>query len=224
MYICKFCGKECKNKNSLAQHECRCKENPNRIESPFVKYNKERDHTWNKGLTKETDERVNKGANTLKNGYSSGKIQHPNKGKHVTEEQKQKISISRKKYLEENPDKVPYLLNHSSKISFPEQYFIDVFKNEKIPFSYHKQIGIYQLDFYNDELKLYIEIDGEQHFQSKSIERDLIRDKYLESLGWTGMRIRWATFKTLNNDEKVEMINRIKLFYNSNKDTNKMSL
>lgn len=66
MYICKFCGKECKNKNSLAQHECRCKENPNRIESPFVKYNKERDHTWNKGLTKETDERVNKGANTLK--------------------------------------------------------------------------------------------------------------------------------------------------------------
>ena len=90
MYICKFCGKECKNKNSLAQHERRCKENPNRIESPFVKYNKERDHTWNKGLTKETDERVNKGAKSLKFGYSSGKIQHPNTGKHVTEEQKQK--------------------------------------------------------------------------------------------------------------------------------------
>ena len=31
-YICKFCGKECKNKNSLTQHEIRCKENPNRLE------------------------------------------------------------------------------------------------------------------------------------------------------------------------------------------------
>lgn len=28
---CKYCNKECKNKNSLAQHECRCKDNPNRI-------------------------------------------------------------------------------------------------------------------------------------------------------------------------------------------------
>lgn len=28
--ICEFCGKLCKNKNSLAQHELRCKENPER--------------------------------------------------------------------------------------------------------------------------------------------------------------------------------------------------
>ena len=93
MYICKFCGKECKNKNSLAQHERRCKENPNRIESPFVKFNKDRDHVWNKGLTKNTDERVNKGANTLKNGYSTGRLVNHNKGKLESEEQKQKISI-----------------------------------------------------------------------------------------------------------------------------------
>ena len=32
MCICKYCGKECKNKNSLIQHEIRCKENPERIE------------------------------------------------------------------------------------------------------------------------------------------------------------------------------------------------
>ena len=29
--FCKFCGKECKNKNSLVQHEIRCKENHNKI-------------------------------------------------------------------------------------------------------------------------------------------------------------------------------------------------
>lgn len=39
---CKYCGRECKNKNSLAQHEIRCKENPNRIKikSNFIEYNK----------------------------------------------------------------------------------------------------------------------------------------------------------------------------------------
>lgn len=38
---CKYCGRVCKNKNSLAQHEIRCKENPNRIKikSNFVEYN-----------------------------------------------------------------------------------------------------------------------------------------------------------------------------------------
>lgn len=38
---CKYCNKSCKNKNSLAQHEIRCKENPNKIEvkSNFISYN-----------------------------------------------------------------------------------------------------------------------------------------------------------------------------------------
>ena len=30
---CQYCGKECKNKNSLAQHEIRCSNNPNKIKS-----------------------------------------------------------------------------------------------------------------------------------------------------------------------------------------------
>ena len=33
--FCKFCRKECKNKNSLRQHEIRCKNNPNRITTNF---------------------------------------------------------------------------------------------------------------------------------------------------------------------------------------------
>ncbi|MBC8147224.1 MAG: hypothetical protein H8E98_04490 [Bacteroidetes bacterium] len=41
MLKCKFCNSERKNKNSLVQHQIRCKENPNKIEivtSNFVKY------------------------------------------------------------------------------------------------------------------------------------------------------------------------------------------
>lgn len=209
-YHCQFCGKLCIGKNSLAQHERFCKNNPNRTESPFVKYNKEKDHVWNKGLTKEIDERLAKAAETLSEGYSSGRVKHPNKGTTMSEEQKQKISKSRKKYLEEHPDQVPYLLNHSSEISAPEQYFIALFENENIPLSFHKQISVYQLDFYNDDKMFYIEIDGEQHYQEKSIERDKKRDEYLKNLGWRGMRIRWSTWQKLDRSEKELIIKSIR--------------
>jgi very-short-patch-repair endonuclease len=209
-YYCQFCGKICIGKNSLAQHERFCKNNPNRAESPFVKYNKEKDHVWNKGLAKETDERLAKAAETLSKGYKSGRIKPSNIGIALSEEQKQKISKSRKKYLEEHPDQVPYLLNHSSEISTPEQYFITLFENENIPLSFHKQISVYQLDFYNDDKMFYLEIDGEQHYQEKSIERDKIRDEYLRSLGWRGMRIRWSTWQKLDRNEKELIIKSIR--------------
>lgn len=213
-FTCQYCGKICIGKNSLTQHERFCKNNPNRIESPFVKYNKEKDQAWNKGLTKETDERVRKGAENLKEAYSSGKVINHNKGITHTEEEKLRISKSRKRYLKEHPDKVPYLLNHSSKISYPEQYFINVFQNENIPLNYHKQFGLYELDFYNEEFKVYVEIDGEQHYLPQSIERDKTRDEYFKQLGWKGIRVRWAHFIKSSDEEKQNIINKIKILLN----------
>lgn len=70
--FCKYCGKQCKNKNSLSNHERLCKLNPNRQESPFVKYNKEKEKPWNKGLTKEIDERVKRNGESISNSYKNG--------------------------------------------------------------------------------------------------------------------------------------------------------
>ena len=75
-YICKYCGRECKNTNSLKNHERLCKSNPNRQESPFVKYNKIKGDVWNKGLTKESDERVRRNGESISNLYKSGKIKN----------------------------------------------------------------------------------------------------------------------------------------------------
>lgn len=72
-----------------------------------------------------------------------------------------------KRFLERNPDKVPYLLNHSSRISYPERYFMFVFKKEKIDLEYHTQISRYQLDFCDLKQKKYVEIDGESHYVDK---------------------------------------------------------
>lgn len=95
--FCKHCDKQCKNLNSLHQHEIRCPSNPNRIPSvskgicniPLEK------RGWSKGLTKDTDERVNnisKGVNSYLETHEASF-----KGKHHTEETR--------KFLSENASK-----------------------------------------------------------------------------------------------------------------------
>lgn len=116
-----------------------------------------------------------------------------------------------KRFLERNPDKVPYLLNHSSKISYPERYFMFVFKKEKIDLEYHVQISRYQLDFCDLKQKKYIEIDGESHYvDNKTIKIDKERTEFLEKLGWKCFRIRWKDYKKLNFDERKKKKNKIK--------------
>jgi hypothetical protein len=86
-----------------------------------------------------------------------------NKGKKHTDETKQKISKSRKEYLLNNPDKVPYLLNHSRNESYPEKYFGDIFERENSDIKKSLRIGLYELDFSIPNKKIDIEIDGNQH-------------------------------------------------------------
>ena len=71
---CKYCGKECYGKKSLKVHERLCSQNPNKEKSNlkgFVEYG----HTaWNKGLSKESDERVMKQSKTLTEHYHNGDV------------------------------------------------------------------------------------------------------------------------------------------------------
>lgn len=205
MLICRYCGKECKNLNSLRQHENRCAHNPNRINIVCAGFNNKGKKPWNKGLTKETNE------NVRRHGQSVSKSTKGRPGRKHTEEEKQKISNSRKAYLSANPDKVPYLLNHSSKESFPEIYFKELFNAEGINLIYHHQINKYELDFCDLEKKIDIEIDGEQHYVDKRIAAsDINRNEYLINLGWHVYRIRWSEYQKLNFDGKQQIINEIK--------------
>lgn len=64
---CQYCGKLCKL-YGVRNHEKYCKENPNRIadKRDTSKFNNGTYVAWNKGLTKDIDERVRKGAATYK--------------------------------------------------------------------------------------------------------------------------------------------------------------
>src|SRR6516165_6042296 len=49
-------------------------------------------------------------------------------------------------------------------------------------------IGDFIVDFYCDELKLVIEIDGDVHNEAVHTQRDETRDKKLKELGYTVLR------------------------------------
>lgn len=210
-FVCKFCDKVCKNQNSLTQHEIRCPRNPDRINTLIKGFNNKGRVSWCKGLTSDTDIRIKQRSMLLKERYQKGEITPSFKGRTHTSESKLKTSMAMKNYLKEHPDKVPYLLNHSSKISYPEQYFIDVFRNEHIDLKYHKQIGLYQLDFYNEEKHIDIEIDSEQHYtDQKIVESDKLRNEFLKQKGWSVFRIRWSEYKSCTQEEKEKIIDTIK--------------
>ena len=93
---CRFCDKVFETLNGQYTHERSCKNNPNRIDKSNIYQNlpaesKEK-MKWNKGLTKETDERISLIVEKRKHTY---KIKgNPFKGKKHTEETKKKIGKS----------------------------------------------------------------------------------------------------------------------------------
>lgn len=212
LFICQFCGRETTNPGANKKHENTCKLNP----TP-VKYNyhnkggpQKGSIPWNKGLTKETSEIISEYAkkNSIKYRGENSSFY----GKKHSEETKEKISKSRTKYLEENPDKVPYKLNHYSKgPSYPELYWKRVFDGYNIDYEEQYPIGLYQLDFAILDKKIDIEIDGEQHYlDERVIKSDKKRTLYLESLGWAVIRIRWSEYKKISDEKaKSEYINNI---------------
>ena len=59
----------------------------------------------------------------------------------------------------------------------------DFLKKLPITFNRQKVIGSYIVDFYSAEAQLVIELDGAQHYEEESREKDIIRDAYLNNLG-----------------------------------------
>jgi very-short-patch-repair endonuclease len=109
--------------------------------------------------------------------------------KRHSKETKEKISKARIKYLTENPHKVPYLLNHSSKKSYPEQIFENALISSGIAgWTYAYQHGIYEYDFAWPEQKIDVEIDGSTHLLEHVKMIDARRDEFSKEKGWVVLR------------------------------------
>lgn len=78
-------------------------------------------------------------------------------------------------------------------ISYPEQYFINLFKNENLEFyEREKNVGRWFIDFAFNDLKLAVEIDGSQHYNDpERMQSDRNKDEFLKNEGWEVFRVRW---------------------------------
>jgi len=220
-FICKYCGRECKNPNSLRNHERLCKENPNRQEivSNFIKYNQDRKENGlpgvNKGKTNENCDWKKKATEKLKNRYKSGDLVTWNKG--LTKNTDNRVA----KYAESVSNTMKekhksgdaYYWGKSGELSYPEEYFLKIFSSPDFcnnNFLHNYPFGSYKLDFAWVDSKLDIEVDGDQHYRfNERIESDIKRDKYCEDNGWTVIRIKWSDFDRLNKEDRIEFINNL---------------
>lgn len=124
-----------------------------------------------------------------------------------TEETKQKISNKRIEYLKNNPDKVPYLINHSSKQSYPEKVFENALKSSNITGWVLKyRNGLYEYDFAFPDKKIDVEIDGGTHKSDKVKKIDARRDTFSKENGWIVIRFEAERVKK----NVIECINELK--------------
>jgi hypothetical protein len=187
IYYCKFCNKPCVGKNSLVQHEIRCKENPDKIKRR-CNFNYPGKVIWNKGLTKETDERVKKQSETAKQKYKDGenKVWCDGLTKETDERIKNssiKIQNTIDKKIKDNnwhnSHNLTYLYKDFKFDSYWEVLFVQFLDkynilwvrntNDSFEYTYKNSPHKYYPDFYLPDYDLYIEIKG--YFSEKDINK-----------------------------------------------------
>lgn len=111
-------------------------------------------------------------------------------------------------------------------ISYPEKFFITVLNNNNLKYEHNKTIkkidlGVikddsnYFLDFYFEDKKIDLEIDGRQH--DDRIEHDNTRDELLIKNGFKVYRIKWKSINSEKGKEYMKKeINDFLSFYNDN--------
>ena len=129
--FCTYCGKQCKNLNSLNNHERLCIKNPKRYELPDHKGNNNPMYgkkAWNKGLTKETNDTVLNISETFKKNHELGKHKLPVIKEEPNIKRKEKLS----KIAKESNHFWKYKRKHVqyyNGIPFDSSYEIEVVKS-----------------------------------------------------------------------------------------------
>ncbi len=150
---------------------------------------------WSKGLTKETDERVNKNAintsKTKKRLFAEGKLK-------VLPETREKLSVASKKNWqnEEYRDTTRKKMFKSLRLrpNKPEQVMIKLIQENNLPFNYTGNgkiiMGGFNPDFLSKNPKHIIEVNGDfWHNLPENIEKDKRKLKAYASLGYKTLTI-----------------------------------
>lgn len=197
MFICEYCGREIKNKGALVLHEKYCDKNPNK---EIFKHNfdtsKLSHSAWNKGKTKDTDERLKIRGEKLHKKYEDKIIVHHFLGKTHSDETKEILSKKRKQWLLENPEKHVWK-RHNKFISVPCQKLKEKLKElnidfveEYTPFNDYN----YSIDIAFPEIKLGIEVNGNQHYDKSGNLKEYYQKRHniFENRGWRLLEVHYS--------------------------------
>ena len=208
-FKCDICGREFNSKKSLSSHRihhdlgarmgkcphCDIEINMNSLPGHITNCKNNPNYLH----TKET------------NGFLNGSLW---KGKHQSDESREKISNSMKIAHKEGRAWNIGMSRWNNEPSYPEKFFSEVIINEFEDKNFEREypLGKYSLDFAWVNKKKAIEIDGDQHIRFKDYsERDKRKDELSKNSGWKIMRIRWRDF--CNNTK--EFISKAKQFIDS---------
>lgn len=210
MLKCQYCSNEY-SKYGIKRHENSCVKNPNLEEI-------KKTDPWHLAMNAKKGSGQNQWTKAKKTGQpyilseeSRKRMSKASSGRKHTDETKQLISKKRKEFLEQNPDMVPYKLNHYSKgQSYAEVYWQGILDSNGINYIAEYGISLYSLDFAIVDKKIDLEIDGDQHYlDERIVESDKRRTEYLESEGWTVIRIKWSDYQKLERNKKEQYVNNI---------------
>lgn len=170
-------------------------------------------YVCNKPLTPEQIRRKNNRKTFNKKSYCSNKC----RASCVSEETKDKI---RQKRLESIKNGTHKGWTSRNIISYPEKFFIEVLKNNNLNYKQNfvinkRDLGLndisnYFLDFYFEDIKIDLEIDGKQHNYNDRKEKDVLRDELLNNIGIKVYRIKWKN--PINEKNKIYLKNEIDKF------------
>lgn len=178
---CKYCGRECKNENSLRNHERLCKQNPNRqiLKSNFIEYNKKRKEQGIKGTNHYTKAKELGLPKPIVSDETKQKLAKVWKGKQHSEETKQKISKGIRKAIQEHPEsysscnvngRVKNVIYNGIKLDGKWELEVAKYLDKNniqwerpsigIEYEWNNKIHLYFPDFYLSDYNTYIEVKG----------------------------------------------------------------
>lgn len=169
--------------------------------------------SWNKGQTKETNEKIKKSGENLSKRYKNGELIGVWKNKKLSKEHKKKVSLGMKKaHAEGRHPGYSFINKDPNRMSYPEKHIKECFINEGLfdlfKIEIHKPVGKYFLDFSFSDLKIDFEIDSQYHISSReAIEHDIKRNNFLIKHGWKVYRIFWKNFLKDSKKEIKKFIN-----------------
>lgn len=229
---CSHCGKVCKL-FGLANHEKYCIKNPNKLElhRDMSKFNNGTYHAWNKGLTKETDERVRKNGESVSNSYKTGKSISWCSG--LTKETDERIKKYSKKISNTINKKVKndtwhigmdntklyecngYMMQGTWELKFVEflnsKHINWVRPKNKFPYTYKEKIHYYYPDIYLPDYDLYIEIKGRFNDKDLAKWKDFPKDKKIDIYFGDELK-ELGIVNNATMTKSIELLNEIKIY------------